>query len=566
MLERLVRPSALTFLLLWAPAVVHAQEAGQTPADAMDVQLFHPAASATAWASLDRPTVPSHLALSLGAFANWASRPLSIEHDGTREPIVARALGIDLAVALGLFQAMELGVVVPLQILQEASLSAAAAEDDFSTRGVIGAADPRLTLKVPLLSGGLRIAGSLGATIPVGKARQFITGPRWVLSPTILAAVDAGPLELAGSVGYWLRQEHHVTRDFEIDDELVVMAGARAPLGRRLGLSVEAEARIPAAASWTAIDTPVDARAVLDAELAHGLRAFLGAGRGLTSGYGTPSIRALVGARYTLEQRECDFGPEDHDGYQDGDFCRDPDNDGDGVDDDDDACPNDPEDADGFEDADGCLDPDNDADSLADAADRCPLEAEDLDGFDDDDGCPDDDNDSDRLADYLDDCPMDPEDADQFEDDDGCPEPGPSAATVTVTDTRLLISERIYFDYDRDTIRAVSLPLLDEVARVLENQQRIRGLRIEGYTDSVGEEEYNRDLSYRRARAVLEYLVSKGVARPRLTYIGYGESNPVSSNDTPEGQALNRRVEFTILSTETRETPPPGGRRRPREH
>lgn len=561
---RLVRHLALVFLLL-APAVVRAQETGQVPADAMDAQLFHPAASATAWLSLDRPTVPSHLALSAGVFGNWASRTLLVEHDGKRDPIVSSALGLDLTLALGLFQAMELGVVLPLQILREASLPAAAT-GDFSTRSVTGAGDPRVTLKVPLLSGPLRLAGALATTVPVGKARQFVTGPRYVLSPTLLAAIDAGPLELAGSVGYWLRQEHFVGRDFEIDDELVVAAGARVPIGRRVGVLVETEARIPTAADWNAINMPIDARAAVGFAPVDGLEAFVGAGRGLTSGYGTPAVRAVLGVRYTLEQRKCDFGPEDYDGYHDGDFCRDPDNDGDGVGDEDDACPNDAEDADGFEDADGCLDPDNDADSLADAADRCPLEAEDLDGFGDQDGCPDDDNDSDRLADYLDDCPMDPEDADRFEDDDGCPEPGPSAATVTVTDTRLLISERIYFDYDRDTIRAVSLPLLDEVARVLENQRRIRVLRIEGYTDSMGEEEYNRDLSYRRARAVMEYLVSKGVARSRLTYIGYGESNPVSSNDTPEGQALNRRVEFTILSTETSQAPPPTGRRRPRAH
>lgn len=209
---------------------------------------------------------------------------------------------------------------------------------------------------------------------------------------------------------------------------------------------------------------------------------------------------------------------------------------------------------------------DNDADSLVDSVDQCPNETEDPDGFLDEDGCAEPDNDEDGVVDGLDDCPMEPEDTDSFQDEDGCPEPGPRAAVVTITDTRILISERIYFDHDTENIRSVSFPLLDQVASVIGDLSGNRRIRVEGYTDSAGNDQYNLDLSYRRARSVVEYLAHRGVPESRLAYVGYGEANPVAPNDSLEGRALNRRVEFTILEVEDTAAPPrPPTRPPPRE-
>ena len=69
-------------------------------------------------------------------------------------------------------------------------------------------------------------------------------------------------------------------------------------------------------------------------------------------------------------------------------------------------------------------------------------------------------------------------------------------------------------------------------------------IEIQGYTDSTGEEDYNVQLSQRRAESVMSYLVSRGIDPDRLTAKGYGSVNPVASNDTPQGRAKNRRVEF----------------------
>ena len=69
-------------------------------------------------------------------------------------------------------------------------------------------------------------------------------------------------------------------------------------------------------------------------------------------------------------------------------------------------------------------------------------------------------------------------------------------------------------------------------------------VEIQGHTDSIGSDEYNQKLSERRAQSVLEYFVGQGIAKNRLTAVGYGESQPIASNETEAGRAKNRRVQL----------------------
>jgi outer membrane protein OmpA-like peptidoglycan-associated protein len=141
---------------------------------------------------------------------------------------------------------------------------------------------------------------------------------------------------------------------------------------------------------------------------------------------------------------------------------------------------------------------------------------------------------------------------------DGSGPPPPPAAEpprVEVTDDKIVIREQVQFDYNRATIRKVSFDLLAEVAKVMNDNPRIKKIRVEGHASEEGSDEYNLALSKRRAFAVRDHLVKRGkVKASRLTHEGYGESRPIASNADEEGRSKNRRVEFVILEQDYVET------------
>jgi outer membrane protein OmpA-like peptidoglycan-associated protein len=229
--------------------------------------------------------------------------------------------------------------------------------------------------------------------------------------------------------------------------------------------------------------------------------------------------------------------------------CRPHDRDEDGIEDEDDACPDVPEDMDGWEDEDGCPEFDNDGDGFLDPDDGCPNEAENINGVEDDDGCPDEDppadRDGDGILDDVDRCPNEPELVNGYLDEDGCPDVKPQK--VRITKKRIIIEDKIQFEVDSARIKSVSHEILDAVAQVLQDYPQIR-VRIEGHTDSDGSDSYNMRLSNRRAGSVLDYLTdATKIDRTRLESIGFGETRPLDTNRTDEGKGANRRVEFHIV-------------------
>ena len=237
----------------------------------------------------------------------------------------------------------------------------------------------------------------------------------------------------------------------------------------------------------------------------------------------------------------CPDAPEDLDGWQDADGCPDDDNDGDGLSDRTDRCPDSPEDLDGFLDRDGCPDDDNDEDGVVDVADQCPNHPEDLDGFRDSDGCADSDNDADGLADYRDACPDRPETYNGFDDLDGCPDDMPDEV-----ERFMGVIRGVNFHVNSAEITVDSYRLLDEAAAVLNRWDHLR-IDVEGHTDSDGGDDFNLDLSQRRAESVRRYLIRRGVDADRLEAHGYGEERPLVDNTSADGKAVNRRVEFNLI-------------------
>ncbi|HRY06691.1 MAG TPA: OmpA family protein [Hyphomicrobiaceae bacterium] len=103
----------------------------------------------------------------------------------------------------------------------------------------------------------------------------------------------------------------------------------------------------------------------------------------------------------------------------------------------------------------------------------------------------------------------------------------------------------IRFDWASDNLDSASKPTLDKLAQVARACPKAK-IEIEGHTDAEGTPERNKSLSERRAKAVYNYLAKAGVGAERLTAVGYGETRPVASNDTPANRAKNRRIEFTV--------------------
>jgi OmpA-OmpF porin, OOP family len=226
-----------------------------------------------------------------------------------------------------------------------------------------------------------------------------------------------------------------------------------------------------------------------------------------------------------------------------------PDTDGDGIADIDDRCPNEK----GTAAMKGC--PDADGDGIADLDDRCPNAK----GSAALKGCPD--TDGDGIADLDDKCPNEKGPA----SNNGCPvqaptptpaptpvptptpTPVPQAPVVTaeVQQAMSYATQNIQFATSSATILQKSYASLDNIVSIMSSNPGLN-LRIEGHTDSQGNEATNLALSKSRAKACRAYLISKGISASRLMSEGFGSQRPVGDNKTKEGRDQNRRVEFQV--------------------
>jgi len=114
---------------------------------------------------------------------------------------------------------------------------------------------------------------------------------------------------------------------------------------------------------------------------------------------------------------------------------------------------------------------------------------------------------------------------------------------------RLVMPGNITFATDSDRIAGNFYPVLDSVGKVLVKFDKT-AINVDGYTDATGSFEYNQMLSERRAQSVSNYLMQIGIDRLRVSSRGFGERNPIASNDTAGGRAANRRVEIWIRGTQ----------------
>ncbi|MBO6795262.1 MAG: OmpA family protein [Balneolaceae bacterium] len=227
------------------------------------------------------------------------------------------------------------------------------------------------------------------------------------------------------------------------------------------------------------------------------------------------------------------------------------DSDSDGISDIEDECPN----TAGLSQFDGCAD--SDADGIADPADDCPNTA----GLARFNGCPD--SDGDQIIDSMDDCPTvtgleafkgcPDTDGDGIEDkEDACPteigeagNKGCPGVSEAVKEELAEIFENLQFGNNSAVIAESSMDDLETLYNIMMRDENLM-LSIEGHTDSRGAADYNLALSQNRADAVKAFLVDKGINTDRITATGFGETQPIDTNETAEGRNNNRRVELNL--------------------
>jgi len=127
--------------------------------------------------------------------------------------------------------------------------------------------------------------------------------------------------------------------------------------------------------------------------------------------------------------------------------------------------------------------------------------------------------------------------------------PGVEVSRPSEGEIAVNLTNDILFDFNSYALRGDSQRTLSDLAANFRNYPDEQ-VTVEGHTDSVGTPSYNQTLSEQRASSVSSYLIDQGVPSPRITSIGYGETRPKASNDTPEGRQLNRRVEIHIRATQ----------------
>ncbi len=475
---------------------------------------------------------------------NWGLLSAKSGEDRLGELMPFR-VNLHLMAAYQLHSRVELAVDLPITVGQLHNFDLLAQQGfPVQAPSAAGLGAPRLLARVQILRQSelpiVGLAGILEVRAPLGyliDPTSFTSDRGFVFAPRLAIERGIGPVRLLANVGWRLRTAPGRFLNLYVAQEFTLGGGAIVELPNFWVLQnnqviAEVNVATPAEAPFTftsseALKTPFEFMAGVRTQFYKNWGAQLSVGKGLgETGYGRELWRTTLALTWQHVAQ--------------------PDQDGDGIPDALDGCPEVAEDLDGIEDTDGCpesLDPDRDGDGLPDKIDACPDEP----GPQELDGCPD--RDGDQIPDNVDRCPDQPGPPELF----GCPPPEDEEEVVLESE-RIRINNQIRFEFGSDRIDPRSFPLLDEVASVLKKNPDVGPVLIEGHTDNIGSREVNLNLSKRRAKSVVNYLIEKGIDAKRLRSDGFGFDRPVATNDTPLGRAKNRRTEFKLL--EEIETPP----------
>jgi OmpA-OmpF porin, OOP family len=566
-MHRALASLTVASLLIAAPA------AAQTGGFALD--RFDPSERGSEWFAQDTLDLRGNLRPAIGVVGSWAYKPLvAYRADGEElAPIVRHQLVIHPGASLVVADRLRFAFNLPVALYQDgepASLMIKGNQFNFTPAKNAALGDLRLSADVRLLGRyGEPFTLALGAAffVPTGKREEYTGDGKVRVTPRLLAAGDIGAFAYAARIGVVYRALNEPFGGSRVGTELTfgASAGIRA-LDRKLliGPEVFGSTVVVEDQAFNRAATPLEV--ILGAHYTAGdFRIGLGGGPGLTRGFGSPVARALLSLEWAPAYEEpkvekhIEPPPPPKDTDSDGiidekDACptvagvasEDPakngcpsDKDGDGIIDSEDACPE----VKGIKSEDpkknGCP-PDKDNDGIIDDVDACP----DVAGVKTDDpktnGCPPD-KDGDGIIDPEDACPDTPGPKNADPKKNGCP-------AVAVVGTQIKILEQVKFKTGSAEILKESDEILSAVAKILKDHPEIKKVRVEGHTDNVGKKAMNKDLSKKRAASVVTWLVKKGgLDAKRFESNGFGDENPIDTNDTDAGRQNNRRVEFHIV-------------------
>lgn len=505
-----------------------------------------------------------HLRFGAQIHLDYGSKPLvweSVPGDASSSrTIVGHQLNGTVGLSYGLWNRLVLYAGLPVVLSMGGDRASAAA------LGIAGPDDPGLGDasfggRVRLLGAPQDVAAlALQATLllPTSGATgdHYYRGERQAaFRPELIGELRPGAgSRIVLNAGAVVRKEETSTSGWDLRNELTFGLGLAIPVWQKEaqeGTNLALAAQIYGATAFSKFfereQTPLEA--IFGAKFSHenGLRLGLAAGPGLSRGLGTPDFRAVFTVGYALPAAKQDEPLPASKPEEPQQEPSEPkpltDTDGDGVPDSLDRCSGELEDVDGFQDEDGCPDPDNDGDGVLDVSDDCPL----VPGSAAHRGCPEPDRDGDGIADSRDACP----------DEAGVPEHQGCAQKqlVSLSAERIEIQEQVHFAPASVNLLPSSQELLLSVARLLNQHPEIKKLRIEGHGDVKGRAAANREVSQKRAQAVVDFLVNTGgVARERLEAQGFGSDRLLIVNaKTEEEHAQNRRVEFHVVQDSTTE-------------
>lgn len=591
--------AALTFVS--APCLAQSQD--------HSIQRFDPAPAGDRLFGVQTPSTQGHLQVHGGLVFDYAYNPLTLTHRrgrDARRPVVSDQAFAYANVAFALWDHLTVGAVMPMALYQTGQLVTGREGELLEAPRGVAAGDLRLSAKGSFF-GGLHDAFQVGLAgylwLPTGRRDAFIGDGHARGSIEALLGGEVARFYWNVAAGPQLRAPETIDGT-TVGSSLAFSGGLGVLLGDDKQVQLGPETRVSI--------KPDDIRRrntngelLLGAKYRFAEDFVIGAaaGPGFAEGFGTPDVRFVASMMYSPDPHAvvdadgdhvpdhedacpdqigvahadpdtngCPPAPpppdEDVDGVPDAvDACPGvagvasedrarngcpADGDGDGVPDGEDACPDAAATADDADpDRPGCARaPDADGDGVPDDEDACP----DIAGVEgaEEAGCPGD-RDGDGIRDDRDACP------DVRGPDHDDPEQRGCLTSVRLEGTEIVILQQVQFAQGRVAIADESDELLNQVASVLETHPEILKLEIQGHTDDRGGAALNRRLSQRRAEAVLEALVERNIARERLIAKGYGPDEPIASNDTDEGRARNRRVQFKIteLAERTDVTPTP---------